>query len=151
MSSKLQNCRRICTEHLIFQQHSLLRGIKSESGEITTEDISRYCFEVLLGFSIYVNQSWFRAHTAQSCNLLHQNNHLFQSSAQIATLLGCVGFIIFQLGGEIKNAGFDCFQRCLVLTICCLTFVAIRNLRSAPPKILFVISCILFLACIPVR
>ena len=27
----------------------------------------------------------------------------------------------------------------------------IRNLRSAPPKILFVISCILFLACIPVR
>jgi len=80
-------------------KHSLLRGIKSESGEITTEDISRYCFE-------------------------------------IATLLGCVGFIIFQLGGEIKNAGFDCFQ---------------RNLRSAPPKILFVISCILFLACIPVR
>ena len=27
----------------------------------------------------------------------------------------------------------------------------LRNLRSAPPKILFVISCILFLACIPVR
>ena len=79
MSSKLPNCRRICTEHLIFQQHSLLRGIKSESGEITTEDISRYCFEVLLGFSIYFNllpKSWFTAHTAQSCNLLHQNNHL---------------------------------------------------------------------------
>ena len=26
----------------------MLRGIKSESGEITTEDISRYCFEVPL-------------------------------------------------------------------------------------------------------
>ena len=71
MCSKLPNCRRICIEHLIFQQHSLLRGIKSESGEITTEDISRYCFEVLLGFSIY-----FRAQTAQSCNLLHENNHI---------------------------------------------------------------------------
>ena len=35
---------------------------------------------------------------------------------QIATLLGCIGFIIFQLGGEIKNAGFDCFQRWSIQT-----------------------------------
>ena len=49
---------------------------------------------------------------------------------EIATLLGCGAFIVFQLGGEIKNAGFDCFW---------------RNLKSAPPKMLFVISTFLIL------
>ena len=79
--------------------NSLLRGLKSGSGSITAEDISRYCFEV-------------------------------------ATLLGCVAFIVFQLGGEIKNSGFDCFW---------------RNMKSAPPKMLFVISTFLILGCIPCR
>ena len=49
----LRNFYMIHTEHLIIQQHSLLRGIKSESGEITTEDISRYCFEVYIRFLVH--------------------------------------------------------------------------------------------------
>ena len=80
-------------------EHSLLRGLKPDSGSITAEDVSRYCFEV-------------------------------------ATILGCCAFIVFQLGGEIKNAGFDCFW---------------RNIKSAPPKMLFVISTFLILGCIPCR
>ena len=55
---------------------------------------------------------------------------------EIATLLGCVAFIVFQLVAEIKNAGFACFW---------------RNMKSAPPKMLFVISTFLILACIPCR
>ena len=78
---------------------SLLHGLKAGTGDITAEDISRYCFE-------------------------------------IATLLGCVAFIMFQLVSEIKNAGIDCFW---------------RNLKSAPPKFLFVISTFLMLGCIPCR
>ena len=44
-------------------QNSLLRGIKSESGEITTEDISRYCFEVK--FCILHNLKKKKTHVAQ--------------------------------------------------------------------------------------
>ena len=55
---------------------------------------------------------------------------------EVATLLGCAAFIVIQLGGEIRNAGFDCFW---------------RNLKSAPPKMLFVICTFLILFCIPCR
>ena len=55
---------------------------------------------------------------------------------EIATLLGCVAFIMFQLVAEIKNAGFACFW---------------RNMKSAPPKMLFVISTFLILGCVPCR
>ena len=64
----LRNVHMIRTEHLIIQQHSLLRGIKSESGEITTEDISRYCFEVYIRFLVH------SSYIAQSCRLCHQND-----------------------------------------------------------------------------
>ena len=52
-----------------------------------------------------------------------------QLKLQIATLLGCVGFIIFQLGGEIKNAGFDCFQRYCLHNFSLLPCVLARDQR----------------------
>merc|ERR1740128_503030 len=55
---------------------------------------------------------------------------------ELATLIGCVTFIIFQLGTEIKNAGIDCFW---------------KNLKAAPPKMLYVVSILLTLGCIPCR
>ena len=55
---------------------------------------------------------------------------------EAATLIGVVAFFIFQIGAEIKNAGLGtCWN----------------VLKAAPPKMLFVISCFLFLGCIPAR
>jgi len=55
---------------------------------------------------------------------------------EVATLLSCLMFIIFQLGTEIKNAGIDCFW---------------KNLKAAPPKFLYVVSTFLILGCVPAR
>ncbi|XP_023321114.1 transient receptor potential cation channel subfamily V member 5 isoform X3 [Eurytemora carolleeae] len=78
---------------------SLLNGIKPRTGEMSSTDISRYCFEV-------------------------------------ATIISVLTFLTFQLGGEIKNAGVSSFW---------------RNLKSSPPKMIFVISNLLILGCIPLR
>jgi hypothetical protein len=90
-----------------------VRGLKPGSGDLTTEDISRWCFE-------------------------------------LATLLGCLAFFIFQIGGEVKNASAQTCWRLVVLSST-KPNLSSRNLKSAPPKLLFVISCVLFLGCIPAR
>eukprot|EP00090_Calanus_glacialis_P029441 TRINITY_DN47253_c0_g1_i1.p1 TRINITY_DN47253_c0_g1~~TRINITY_DN47253_c0_g1_i1.p1 ORF type:complete len:251 (-),score=41.01 TRINITY_DN47253_c0_g1_i1:3-755(-) len=55
---------------------------------------------------------------------------------EVATLLGVVSFMVFQLGEEIKNAGLKSFW---------------KNLKSSPPKMIFVVSNLLILGCIPLR
>lgn len=55
---------------------------------------------------------------------------------EAATLVSVLGFMVLQLGEELKNAGLISF---------------LKNLKASPPKILFVISNLLVLGCIPLR
>uniref|UniRef100_A0A8D9AWS3 Transient receptor potential cation channel subfamily V member 6 n=1 Tax=Cacopsylla melanoneura TaxID=428564 RepID=A0A8D9AWS3_9HEMI len=57
-------------------------------------------------------------------------------SFEIGTICGVVSYIIFQQGGEIKNQGFSSF---------------LKQLKNEPAKLIFLISNILILACIPFR
>ena len=91
----------ICIIHLLCisvaiytrpgNETSLLIGIKD--GEIDSEQITRYCFEV-------------------------------------ATIFGCLAYLIIQQGEEIKNSGLNSF---------------FKNLKGTPPKVIFVVANFLFL------
>lgn len=56
--------------------------------------------------------------------------------SEIGTICGVISYIIFQQGGEIKNQGFSSF---------------FKQLKNEPAKLIFLISNIMLLACIPFR
>ena len=62
--------------------------------------------------------------------------HLIFSSLQLATILGCLEFLILQQGEEIKNSGMASFY---------------RNLKGNVAKLIGVIASILILMAVPIR
>lgn len=57
-------------------------------------------------------------------------------ACEIGTLIGVLSYLIFQQGDEIRNQGL---------------FTFLKQQSNSPPKLIFLISNVLILACIPCR